>query len=36
MSEIMMFIGVGVLGGVARACYGLLKAITKGKSINIG
>jgi len=31
-----MFIGVGVLGGVARACYGLLKAITKGHSINIG
>ena len=33
MSEILMLVGVGVLGGVARALYGLLKAMNNGEQV---
>lgn len=36
MDVIILFIAVGVLGGLARACYGLLKSLTSGMPINIG
>jgi len=35
MQEIIIFILVGMLGGLARACYGLLKSLSKGMPINI-
>ena len=35
MDPIYIFIGVGALGGLARASYGLLKAMTMGLEINI-
>jgi len=34
MDPIYIFIGVGTLGGFARASYGLLKAMTAGLPIN--
>ncbi len=35
VAEMYIFIGVGVLGGTARALYGLMKAVMKGKEINL-
>lgn len=35
MNQIIIFIGAGVLGGLARACYGLLKAMVSGFPKNI-
>lgn len=34
MDPIYIFVGVGILGGFARACYGLLKAMTMGLEVN--
>jgi len=34
VAEMYIFIGVGILGGTARALYGLMKAVVKGKEIN--
>ena len=36
MNEIFIFIGVGILGGVARALYGLLKAVNNGDEVKGG
>ena len=36
MNEVMIFILVGILGGITRAVYGLLKSLSAGFEINYG